>query len=220
MSPTNTGRITLTSSRHRELTRMTRAGRTEQRLVMRAQVVLAAAAGESNAQIARWLRICEDTVRKRSGVAAGARHRVRRRWPMRSDRVADREFSAIQVARVKAMACTPPRDTGVTAVAVVVPGPRPSSSSPTKLRVDIAGDHPPVAVAGRAQTVAVPVVDLHHRPRLRRQGATGTRPLRAQVGRHTVGPQRLCDLRRREDLHPGPLPLPPPCLPARLTRSG
>ena len=60
MSPTSTDRITLTDSQHRELTRMTRAGRTEQRLVTRAQIVLAAAAGVSNAQIARWLRICED----------------------------------------------------------------------------------------------------------------------------------------------------------------
>ena len=64
MSPTSTDRITLTGAQHRELTRMTRAGRTEQRLVTRAEIVLAAAAGESNAQIARWLRICADTVRK------------------------------------------------------------------------------------------------------------------------------------------------------------
>jgi len=63
-SPTSTDRITLTGAQRRELTRMTRAGRTEQRLVTRAQIVLAAAAGQSNAQIARWLGICEDTVRK------------------------------------------------------------------------------------------------------------------------------------------------------------
>ena len=63
-SPTSPDRITLTGSQRRELTRMTRAGRTEQRLVTRAQIVLAASAGESNAQIARWLGICEDTVRK------------------------------------------------------------------------------------------------------------------------------------------------------------
>jgi transposase len=111
MSPTSTDRITLTGSQRRELTRMTRAGRTEQRLVTRAEIVLAASAGESNAQIARWLRICEDTVRK-----------WRRRWcaapglasladAKRSGRPP--KFSAIQVARVKAMACTPPRDTGL-----------------------------------------------------------------------------------------------------------
>ena len=111
MSPTSTDRITLTGSQRRELTRMTRAGRTEQRLVTRAQIVLAASAGESNAQIARWLGICEDTVRK-----------WRRRWcaapgaasladAKRSGRRP--KFTAVQVARVKAMACTPPRDNGV-----------------------------------------------------------------------------------------------------------
>ena len=111
MSPTSTDRITLTGSQRRELTRMTRAGRTEQRLVTRAEIVLAASAGESNAQIARWLGICEDTVRK-----------WRRRWcaapgaasladAKRSGRRP--KFTAVQVARVKAMACTPPRDKGV-----------------------------------------------------------------------------------------------------------
>ena len=111
MSPTSTDPITLTGSQRRELTRMTRARRTEQRLVTRAQIVLAASAGESNAQIARWLGICEDTVRK-----------WRRRWcaapgaasladAKRSGRRP--KFTAVQVARVKAMACTPPRDKGV-----------------------------------------------------------------------------------------------------------
>jgi transposase len=111
MSPTSTDRITLTGSQRRELTRMTRAGRTEQRLVTRAQIVLAAAAGESNAQIARWLRICEDTVRK-----------WRRRWCVApgAASLADAKrsgrppvFSPVQVARVKAMACTPPKDCGL-----------------------------------------------------------------------------------------------------------
>jgi len=111
MSPTSSDRITLTGAQRRELTRMTRAGRTEQRLVTRAEIVLAASAGESNAQIARWLRICEDTVRK-----------WRRRWcaapgaasladAKRSGRRP--KFTAVQVARVKAMACTPPRDKGL-----------------------------------------------------------------------------------------------------------
>jgi transposase len=111
MSPTSTDRITLTGSQRRELTRMTRAGRTEQRLVTRAQIVLAASAGESNAQIARWRGISEDTVRK-----------WRRRWcaapgaasladAKRSGRRP--KFTAVQVARVKAMACTPPQDKGL-----------------------------------------------------------------------------------------------------------
>jgi hypothetical protein len=111
MSPTSTDRITLTGSQRRELIRMTRAGRTEQRLVRRAEIILAAAAGEANAQIARLLGLCEDTVRK-----------WRRRWcaapglaslgdAKRSGRRP--KFSPVQVAGVKAMACTPPADKGL-----------------------------------------------------------------------------------------------------------
>jgi transposase len=111
MSPTSTDRIILTGSQRRELRRMTRAGRTEQRLVRRAEIILAAAAGEANAQIARRLGICEDTVRK-----------WRRRWcaapclaslgdAKRSGRPP--MFDPVQVARVKAMACTPPADKGL-----------------------------------------------------------------------------------------------------------
>ena len=111
MSPTSTDRITLTGSQRRELTRLTRAGRTEQRLVMRAAIVLAAAAGQANARIARWLGISEDTVRKwrhrwcaAPGVASLADAK-------RSGRPA--EFTGGQVAQVKAMACTPPADKGL-----------------------------------------------------------------------------------------------------------
>jgi len=111
MSPISSDRITLTGARRRELTRMTRAGRTEQRLVTRAEIVLAAWAEESNAQIARWLGRCEDTVRK-----------WRRRWcaapgaasladAKRSGRRP--KFTAVQVAQVKAMACTSPCDKGL-----------------------------------------------------------------------------------------------------------
>jgi transposase len=111
MSPTSTDRITLTGSQRRELTRLARAGRTEQRLVTRAAIVLAAADGQSNAQIARSLRVCEDTARKwrRRWLAApgaaslGDAKRSGRR-PM---------FTAVQVAQVKALACTPPAQAGL-----------------------------------------------------------------------------------------------------------
>ncbi|ULP43805.1 MULTISPECIES: IS630 family transposase [Mycobacterium] len=111
MSPTSTDRITLTGSQRRELNRMTRAGRTEQRLVTRAKIVLAAAAGESNAQIARRLQICEDTVRKwrcRWCAAPGAASLADAKRSGRRPK-----FTAVQVARVKAMACTPLRDKGI-----------------------------------------------------------------------------------------------------------
>ena len=194
MSPTSTDRITLTGSQRRELTRMTRAGRTEQRLVTRAQIVLAAAAGESNAQIARWLRICEDTVRK-----------WRRRWCAAPGAGVVGRCEAIgSPTGVQPRSGRPGQGDGLhapqglraTVVALVVPGAGPADHRRRNLRVDLAGDGTPVAVAGRAQTVAVPVVDLHLRSRLRRQSPTGTRPVRPRVGRETVGPQRLCDLGR------------------------
>lgn len=64
MPPTSTDQITLTGSQRRELARLSRVGRTEQRLVTRVQIILAAAAGQANAQIARRLGVGEDTVRK------------------------------------------------------------------------------------------------------------------------------------------------------------
>ena len=111
MSPSCPDRITLTGSQRRALARLVRAGRTEQRLVTRAEIVLAAAEGQSTARIAAALRVCEDTVRK-----------WRRRWcaapGVASLRDAHRcgrprVFGRCQVAEVKAMACTPPADAGL-----------------------------------------------------------------------------------------------------------
>ena len=207
MSPTSTDRITLTGSQHRELTRMTRAGRTEQRLVTRAEIVLAAAAGESNAQIARWLGICEDTVRKwrrrwcaAPGVASLADAKRSGRRP---------KFTAVQVARVKAMACTPPRDKGLPlsrwscpeladqAITDGICG----SISPATIRRWLSED----ALKPWQYQSWIFITD----PDFAVKAQAGARPLRPHVGRQTVGPQRVRDLRRREDLHPGPLPLPP-----------
>jgi len=111
MSTTSTDRITLTGSHRRALTRLTRAARSEQRLVIRAKIVLAAAEGLSVAATARSLRVCEDTVRKwrrRWCAAPGLASLVdapRSGWPA--------TFTAVQVARVKAIACTLPADAGL-----------------------------------------------------------------------------------------------------------
>jgi hypothetical protein len=111
MSPTSTDRITLTGSQRRELARLVRSGRTEQRLATRAKIVLAAAEGQPNARIAASLGVCEDTVRK-----------WRRRWcaapGMASLGDAKRSgrppmFDPVQVAQVKAAACAPPADAGL-----------------------------------------------------------------------------------------------------------
>jgi transposase len=103
-------RITLTGAQRRELAGLVRSGRTEQRLVTRATIVLAAAEGQSNASIAASLRVCEDTVRK-----------WRRRWCAAPGiaSLADAErsgrppvFTPAQVAQVKAKACRPPNECG------------------------------------------------------------------------------------------------------------
>ena len=111
MSPSCPDRITLTGSQRRALARLVRAGRTEQRLVTRAEIVLAAAEGQSTARIAASLRVCEDTVRKwrrrwcaAPGVASLGDAQRCGRPPV---------FSAVQVAKVKAAACTPPADAGL-----------------------------------------------------------------------------------------------------------
>src|ERR1700752_458371 len=111
MLRTSPDQITLTGSQRRELTRLTRAGRTEQRLVMRAAIVLAAAGGRANTQIARRLAISEDTVRKwrhrwcaAPGVASLADAKRSGGPP---------EFTDVQGAKVKAMPCPPPADKGL-----------------------------------------------------------------------------------------------------------
>jgi len=106
MPMTSPDRIVLTDAQRGELERLARAGRTEQRLALRAGVVLAAADGQSNVQIAASLGICEDTARKwrhrwwaAPGVSSlGDAHRSGRH-PV---------FTPVQVAQVKALACAPP----------------------------------------------------------------------------------------------------------------
>lgn len=103
-------RVVLSAEERRTLTARARSGRTAHRDVLRAGIVLAAAAGTANAQIARELGICVDTVRKwrRRFVdqrLAGLKDRPR---PGR-----ERTFSTMAEAEVKALACQLPAETGV-----------------------------------------------------------------------------------------------------------
>ena len=111
MPMTSLDRIVLTDTQRGDLDRLVRAGRTEQRLALRAGIVLAAAEGHPNVRIAASLGVCEDTARK-----------WRHRWcaapgvsslgdAKRCGRPA--VFTAVQVAQVKALACTPPEDSGL-----------------------------------------------------------------------------------------------------------
>ena len=111
MPTTSPDRIALTNTQRRDLDRLVRAGRTEQRLALRAGIVLAAADGESNVQIAAALGVCDDTVRKwrhrwcaAPGVSSLGHAKRSGRRPV---------FTPVQVAQVKALACAPPKDAGV-----------------------------------------------------------------------------------------------------------
>src|SRR4051812_50096119 len=65
--------IALRSIERRVLTARARRARGEQRDVVRARIVLAAADGQPNAAIARRLGVTEDTVRRWRGRVAGRR---------------------------------------------------------------------------------------------------------------------------------------------------
>jgi transposase len=108
MSPSSPDHVVLTDQQRHDLQRLTRAGRTEQRLVLRARIVLHGADGHSNTRIAADLGVCPDTVRK-------WRHRWCRNPTLASLADANRSgrpprFTPVQVARVKALACTHPAD--------------------------------------------------------------------------------------------------------------
>jgi hypothetical protein len=64
MSMTSCGRIELSDDQRRELIGVVRAGRSPQRLALRARIVLHAARGHPTTVIASALGVCEDTVCK------------------------------------------------------------------------------------------------------------------------------------------------------------
>lgn len=55
--------VVLSEQEEQELLQITRRHRSEQQVVLRARIVLAAAQGFSNARIAREFQVCVDTVR-------------------------------------------------------------------------------------------------------------------------------------------------------------
>ncbi len=102
--------IMLTTLEQAVLTARARAARGQHRDVVRARIVLAAAQRRSNMAIAAELAIAVDTVRKwRKRFAAyrlpGLEDRPRSGRP--------RSFTPVQVAQVKALACTPPAEADV-----------------------------------------------------------------------------------------------------------
>jgi len=102
--------VVLTPGERQVLMARARRARGEQRDVLRARIVLAAADGKSNAAIADALAVTDDTVRKWRGRfaaerLAGLEDRARGGRP--------RTFPAVAAAEIKAMACALPAETGV-----------------------------------------------------------------------------------------------------------
>jgi transposase len=102
--------VNLTDPDRATLQARLRAATTPQRDVLRARIVLAAADSEANAQIARDLGVHVDTVRKWrrrycSDGLDGLRDRPRPGRPP--------AFTAVEVAGVKALACSEPADHGL-----------------------------------------------------------------------------------------------------------
>ncbi|MDW4911514.1 helix-turn-helix domain-containing protein, partial [Streptomyces sp. ADMS] len=102
--------IALRAAERERLKKMAYGHKTEHRLRIRAQVVLHAARGRSNARIARETRLHLDTVRCWRGRFAehglgGLSDRERSGRPP--------SFTALQVAETKALACRLPAETGV-----------------------------------------------------------------------------------------------------------
>ena len=102
--------ISLSAADDAVLTSRAGSARAPYRAVLRARIVLAAARGEPNAVIAADLGIHVDTVRKwRKRYAAGGLDGLRDRPRPGRPRV----FTPVQVAGIKALACTPPQDKDV-----------------------------------------------------------------------------------------------------------
>ncbi len=103
--------VVLTDIQRKELAGLVRAGRSAQRLVLRARIVLLAAAGQSNAAIAAAVACCVDTVPKWRHHWAASPGTSSLDDAQRSGRPP--QFTTVQVAQVKALACTPPADAAV-----------------------------------------------------------------------------------------------------------
>jgi transposase len=105
--------VTLTDSETEMLTATIRRSTAPARDVLRAHIVLLAADGQTNAEIAWTLGVCDDTARKwrrrfAHGGLAGLADRHRSGRPP--------SFTPVQVAAVKARACEPPARHGLSVV--------------------------------------------------------------------------------------------------------
>jgi len=111
VSMTSQDHVVLSGSQKQGLRHLVRCGSTEQRLALRARIVLLAGQGRATEIIARKLQIDPNTARKWRHRWCAAPQLVALGDAARSGRPSP--FTPVQVAQVKAAACTPPADCGV-----------------------------------------------------------------------------------------------------------
>jgi transposase len=188
--------VSLRAGERRALKRSARSQAAPHRQVVRARIVLDAAAGLPSALIARRVGVAPNTVRKwrkrfsQEGYA-GLRDRKRPGRP--------RVFAAAVVAEVKAIACELPVTRGVPI----------GRWSLAELREEVIASGllagVSTATVGRWlaedairpwQPLAAPFLDLPPRSRVRRQGRPGARPVRRDVPGRAAGRGRVRHLSR------------------------
>jgi putative transposase len=110
--------VTLTDEERTELARLARRPTTAQRLAQRARIVLAAATGANNEQIARQLGVNINVVRKWRGRWVGLQAASLARLPL-EERLTDvprpgrpRQITAEQECQIVALACERPAEGG------------------------------------------------------------------------------------------------------------
>lgn len=110
--------VNLTSAERAGLQRVVRAHTTPQRLALRARIVLAAAAGDSNEAIAGRLGVSVETVRKWRGRWVGLQAATLGDLPL-EERLTDAprpgrpgQITAEQTCQIVALACERPSDRG------------------------------------------------------------------------------------------------------------
>lgn len=192
--------VSLTMEQRSELETLSRRVSAPYRQVLRARIVLAAAAGEPNASIARNLAVCVDTVRtwRKRFCAQGVGGLVDRPRDGRP-----RVFPATVVAEVKALACELPARTGV---------PLSRWSCPElAVQAQARGILERVSASTVRRWLAADALKpwqhrswiFPPRPLLRPQGCPGARSLRSRVGLRASRGERFRAQRRRETRRPG-----------------
>jgi hypothetical protein len=171
--------------------------------VPRACIVLLAAHGGQNVDIAQRV---EASMWRRNGARAFARRGPRGlRVRPRSGR--PRRVGAAVVAGIKA--ANHPSDVTFRHGGARSSWPPRRDAKGRARRIDFVLDGAPLVVGGGNQVMALPVLDLPARLRLRSKSDVRPRPPLALLRRRGTPPERLRDLGQREVLAPGAQALPP-----------